>query len=103
MEGSEPPMKSLLLQNIGDITAEEIVDLFSLTSPSRVTVSASDGENNVNIEVPESCEVFPFSGNHSQLFDWLRWSFDKKGSILPTLLTDCYFEYCEYRNAFCKG
>ena len=54
MEGSEPPMKSLLLQNIGDITAEEIVDLFSLTSPSRVIVSASDGENNANIEVPES-------------------------------------------------
>ena len=54
MEGSEPPMKSLLLKNIGDITAEEIGDLFSLTSPSRVTVSASDGKNNANIEVPES-------------------------------------------------
>ena len=51
---SPPPMKSLLIKNIGDITSEEIVDLFSLTSQSRVIISESDGENIANIEVPES-------------------------------------------------
>ena len=54
MEGLEPPMKTLF---IGDITAEEILDLFSLTSPSRVTVSTSDGKNNANIEVLKSSRL----------------------------------------------
>ena len=58
-------MVCLVIKNIGDITAEEIRDLFSLPGEtSRVEVSDIENENQATISVPESLvpEVVKLSG-----------------------------------------
>ena len=58
-------MSCLVIKNIGDITAEEIRDLFSLPGEtSRVEVSDIENENQATLSVPESLvpEVVKLSG-----------------------------------------
>ena len=65
MSETVSPMKHLVIKNVGEITVDDIKDLFGLTSgSSRIEISATGNENYATIELPESSveDVVKLSG-----------------------------------------